>query len=234
MSGKNNRSPNRQIFSRFFAGQNRFWGYAFIFFALILPIAAVGYVSYNDTRQAMVEEAQERRKDLAAVSAAAIATQFDGLVELGTALANRTPVSQSAVAGRWLEAMNALSDVPANFPQVDYLLLADAKGTIVADLPAAVPSVIGQGRSDWDWYRGVSRGWQPYVSEIYQKGTQPTVNVVAVAVPIRGEKQEVIGILVLQIRPENIIQWLRRIQPVRPAYIYLVDQRGNALGSPGM
>lgn len=71
---------------------------------------------------------------------------------------------------------------------------------------------------------GVSRDWQPYVSEGYRRIAVPQTNLVAVAVPIRGgdaPASPVIGILVLQVRVEMIGAWLTEhlASPAESAYI---------------
>jgi len=78
---------------------------------------------------------------------------------------------------------------------VDYLN-GYPEGVLWSDYPQA-PESLGKNFSDRDWYRGLSRAWTPYVSEVYQRHAEPKPLVVAIATPIRKE-QQVIGVLLCQ------------------------------------
>jgi PAS domain S-box-containing protein len=212
--------------------QNGRLPYVALIVCLVLPIVIGGLFINQMNKQALDESVMARRENLVATSAAVAKAQFDGLVNLGVSLANRPLVRNYAAEGKWYEAINTCQDALENSPVIERLFMTDAKGVMVSDLPVATPSVIGQSRVDKDWFKGVSRKWQPYVSEIYLRGAEPKINVIAVAAPVRNEKQEVVGVLVLQIKLSEIISWLEDTQPDEPAFIYLVDQRGNVLGHP--
>ncbi|MDD5251748.1 MAG: ATP-binding protein [Patescibacteria group bacterium] len=220
-------------FSRFFRNLNRPLVYSALFLGLVFPIALIGLFSFRSTKKALTEEVLDRRPTVSILAAAVVKTRFDGLVELGTSFVERPDFRQLVAEGKWAEAINRLEDVTKEYPQVDRLFVTDLDGVIRSDFPAATPSVIGESRSGKDWYKGVSREWQPYVSEIYQSGAQPKYNVVGVAVPIRGANQRPTGVLVIQVKLETVLEWLKKMQPNQPAFIYLVDQHGNVLGLPG-
>jgi len=211
---------------------HRRWSYVVIFVSLILPIVIVSYISYQGTKSALSEFVLARRQNLVAISASVVGAQFDGLTNLGTSLAGRPLLRQYAGEGKWYEAINVCQDAIKEFPVIERLFMTDTKGIMVSDLPVAAPSVIGQSRADKDWYKGVSKDWQPYVSEIFMRGAEPKINIIAVAAPVRNDKEEVVGVLVLQIRLSEVLKWLQDVQPEKPAFIYLVDQHGNILGHP--
>ena len=53
----------------------------------------------------------------------------------------------------------------------------------------------GKDLSYRDWYKGVSKEWKPYVSDIYKLITQNEDLAVSLCVPIFDDKRKVIGIL---------------------------------------
>lgn len=200
---------------------------------LVVVIASlVVYANYQSNNQVLKESVTARRQKLTAASAMVIKSEFDSLVNIAVSLANRPLVRQRTEAQNWYDALNTCEDALASFPEIERLFMTDASGVIVSDLPIANPSVIGQSRADKDWFKGVSKKWQPYVSEIYLRGAEPRINVMAVAAPIRDAAQNVVGVLVLQIKLGDIVDWLREAGPDAPAFMYVVDQRGNVLGHP--
>jgi hypothetical protein len=94
-----------------------------------------------------------------------------------------------------------------------------------------LPGVVGQNFAHRDWYRGVSRGWTAYVSEVYQRAAEPRRYVVAVAVPVRSGTR-VIAILVGQYRTEHFGEWVSRFKLGYDGFIYIVDQQGQLVSAP--
>ena len=78
-----------------------------------------------------------------------------------------------------------------------------------------------------DWYRGVSQGWQPYVSGMYMRDFAPQKLVYTVAVPVRGPGGKITGILGLQIPIEDLLHWLEGVKQDLGAAIYIVDPEGH-------
>lgn len=95
----------------------------------------------------------------------------------------------------------------------------------MADIPE-LPGVRGKNFSDRDWYKGVSHGWEPYVSNVYTRYAQPQLNVVATAIPIKGDNREVLGILVLQIKLNTLLDWIKGIDIGPGGQVYVVDRKG--------
>ena len=73
----------------------------------------------------------------------------------------------------------------------------------------------------------MSRNWQPYVSSVYTRAAVPQLNVFAVAVPVKNMTGQVVGILVLQIRIENLVGGLAGIGLGEEALTYIVDSMGQ-------
>jgi signal transduction histidine kinase len=88
-----------------------------------------------------------------------------------------------------------LASLVENNPEIEMAFVTDPGGTLWADFPI-FKEALSQNLSSRDWYKGVSKGWNPYVSTIYKLIVGEKDLAVAVCSPIRDEKDKVIGILV--------------------------------------
>src|SRR3989441_12199130 len=82
------------------------------------------------------------------------------------------------------EALVHLRQLHQTFPELDRVFLADRSGVVWATEPET-PEIHGRSYAFRDWYHGVSRDWQPYLSEIYQTDLGHTL-AVALVMPILG------------------------------------------------
>jgi signal transduction histidine kinase len=131
----------------------------------------------------------------------------------------------------WDEAMGILTEVRVDFPFIDRVFLADPAGTLMADTPA-LPEVRGKNFASRDWYRGVSSNWKPYVSDVYQRAAEPRHNVVAAAIPVKAEKEKIVGILVLQVQLNALVTWSNSIDIGPSGFVYVVDRKGQLAAHP--
>jgi len=110
------------------------------------------------------------------------------------------------------------------FPEMEATFLADPAGVVWARYPE-VPEVYGRSFADQDWYRGVSREWRPYVSDVFLSAASGPP-VVALAVPIRDPDAKIIGIIGSFQPVEVIRRWLLPIR-VPGGDLYMVDRKGQ-------
>jgi signal transduction histidine kinase len=179
----------------------------------------------------LTEAALSRRASLSYLTAAVLTEKFDRLVDIGVSLATRVRFRQLIEKGKWEEAIRILRDVPGDFPFIDRITLHDIHGMLMADVPEA-PEVKGRNFAHRDWFRGVTHAWKPYVSQVYRRAAAPQMNVFAAATPIRSEKGEALGILVLQVRSDAFFDWTRGIETGAGGLVYVVDQKGMLASHP--
>jgi signal transduction histidine kinase len=192
----------------------------------VVAIAAVSVHRHFTLDRALTEAALERRAALASLAASTLAEKLDRLVDVGTSLATRVRFQELVAAGRWSQAIEILRRVPEDFGYLDRVFLADVRGTLMADTPE-LPGVRGRSFAERDWFQGVRRSWQPYVSHLYQRAAEPRRNVIAVAVPIRSDGVPA-GILVLQVKLETFFEWVRGIDFGAGARVLVLDRDGRA------
>lgn len=197
---------------------------------LLLPILAIGVFSYRESYRDLTANASDRRQALAYLAAATLKQRLDYMKDIGVALATRVRFRQLIAESKWNEAIEILDSVPKDFPIIERLFLTDPSGTLMVDTPE-LPEVRGKNFAFRDWYRGVTKDWRPFVSDAYQRTAEPRYNVVAIAVPVRSEK-EIIGILVLQVRVGSLVEFLKALDIGRSGFIYIVDRRGQLLAHP--
>ena len=203
---------------------------AAVFALLLLPILLIGVFNYRQSYRDLTDNASDRRQALAYLAAATLKQRLDYMKDIGVALATRVRFRQLIAEGKWSEAIEILRTVPKDFPFIERLFLTDPGGTLMVDTPE-LPVVRGKNFAFRDWYRGLTKDWQPYVSDAYQRTAEPRYNVVAIAVPVRGE-EKIIGILVLQVRVGSLVEFLKAIDIGRSGFIYIVDRRGQLVAHP--
>ncbi len=204
-------------------------GRAWLAALLAAALVAIGWISverYLSLKRELTDAALARRAAVASLAAAALSEKLDRLIDVGVALATRVRFRDLVATGRWIEAVEILRRVPQDFAYVDRVLLADARGTLMADSPP-LPDVRGRNFAQRDWFKGVSRDWRPYISELYVRAAAPQLEVVAVAVPVRAADDAVAGILVLQIRLETYFDWAYRVDATPGARLAFVDRSGR-------
>jgi signal transduction histidine kinase len=200
--------------------------------AAILVVAVVAIVGVSAHRHATLEHeltdaALARRASLSALAATILSEKFERLIDIGVSLATRVRFQELVASERWVEAVQILRRVPEDFGFFDRVFIADASGTLMADAPE-LPGARETNFSEREWYRGVSRAWTPYVSQLYQRTAAPRRNVIAVSVPIRGPGGGVAGILVLQVKIEKFFDWARQIDVGTEDRVLVVDGSGRA------
>lgn len=199
---------------------------------ICLPVAGLALFGFLRTRTEMMRQSHERREAVARLSATLLDEKFDRLRDVALSLAGRVRMRELVAEGRWKDAVAILQDVPADLPYVDRIFLADPAGVLRADVPE-VASVHGKSFAHRDWYRGVSAGWNPYVSDIYVRAAEPAIPVVAVAVPLRRAGSEsVLGILVLQVATSTVLSWGERLDAAPEAAVCFLDRQGQAIQWP--
>ena len=80
-----------------------------------------------------------------------------------------------------------------------------------------------------DWYKGVSKEWKPYVSDIYKLFTQNEDLAVSLCVPIFDDKKKVIGIFGASLATVFYNDLVKHISFDMDASITLIDREGHVI-----
>lgn len=172
----------------------------------------------------------EQREDLAqndAIArsvAASIEAREQGYLNVLRSYAGRFRFRESVKRQDRREALVHLRQLHQTFPELDRVFLADRSGVVWATEPET-PEIHGRSYAFRDWYHGVSRDWQPYLSEIYQTDRGHTL-AVALVMPIRDVDDKVIGIIASVQRLDVLREWLLPIQ-IPGGDLFVVDRKGQ-------
>ena len=193
----------------------------------------VAVQSYRAIDEELTAAATSRRTSLSYLAAITLTEKLDRVVDLGVSLATRVRFRDLVTEGKWTDAVKVMTSVPKDFPAIDRITLNDLNGRLMADVPE-VPELHGHDFSFRDWYKGVSAGWKPYVSQVFKRAAAPQIDVVAVATPIRSQAGDVVGILVLQVKLESFFAWLKEIDFGPEGQLYVVDRDGTLAFYPDL
>ncbi len=205
--------------------------YSITWVLLLTPVLLVIAFSYFQMKKQVTALVFSRREAIASLSAVSMQEKLDRVVDLAKSMAGRAKFRQALAKEDWEEAIRVIATVPQEFTYVDQILLTDTAGIEMADAPKLM-GMKGKDFSSLDWYEGVVRGWKPYVSGAYSKGKFRQRNVVAIAVPILGDDEAAIGILVLEVRLEKILEWIKQVDVGLSGFVYMTDQKGMLLAHP--
>ena len=198
---------------------------------VLLPIVILGIVAIYFASQSVRSSVADGNATAAYISAELVGREIESSISLGKAVAG-LPNMIEAVINHDEEAVRArLQPVIRAYPRVDRIFITDLSGTLWCDYPPA-PESFARTFSDRDWYRGVTNGWLPYVSEVYQRNAEPKPLVVAIALPLRDREGTLLGILVLQHRLDSLTEWFKRIQFGAQGNIFLIDHTGTIAAHP--
>ena len=160
--------------------------------------------------------------------AATIQARQEGHLGVVRAYANRFRFREDVKRMDRTAVLVHLRQLQKDFPELDRAFLADPAGIVWATVPEA-PETYGRSYAHRDWYKGVSREWRPYLSEVYETALSRAL-AIALAVPIRDLDGTVIGILASVQRLETLRQWLLPIE-VPGGDLFVVDRTGRLLRS---
>ena len=221
-----------------FKANARSWFFqALAFCVLVLPIVLFGIFSYMKLNGELTDLALSNRESVARLAAITVKNNFDNLKDLAVSFAGRSRVRELAAAGKWKELDETLQEIVSNHALIDRVVVADIGGTIRSNVPYFA-DVVGQNFAFRDWYKGVSKDWKPYVSEVYKRAAEPRHNVVGIAVPVTDglahvdPREGVKAIFLLQVRLDTVLEWISQFKIGASGFIYLVDQNGNLAAHP--
>jgi len=190
---------------------------------LLVTLVVTGYFFNQAIR---LEEAQSLAESeaIARSVAAFVQAREEGYLNNLQAYAGRFRFREAVERQDRAEALVHLRQIHEFYPEMDGAFLADPGGVLWARFPEA-PELYGKSFADRDWYRGVSRAWRPYMSDVFV-GAATGEPAIALAVPIRDPNGTVIGIIGSSQRLEVIRQWLLPIK-VPGGGLYIVDRKGQ-------
>jgi PAS domain S-box-containing protein len=202
----------------------------------IVPLVLLTYFSISLASDAVERDAKERMSLTAALSAEGVRQEMEGLKGIVKSYAARrslvaalrddrlSPQETHVVLHHLRELRSAQEGIYTTF-------LAKPDGTLVGVVPAT-PSVVGKNFAFRDWYTGLERTGNAYVSHAYRTKATGERLVVAVATYVRDSSSRQLGILVAAYSLDHL-QDLSQLASSQNIAFTLTDQRGVILAAPG-
>ena len=202
-----------------------------------LGLAALGLLSYivhDRATSAVRSEARHSLSSSASLTALFLEEQMSGIegviesysrrLRLQAAIERPGGVDRAELDRQLLELRDARADV------LNVAGFADPEGTLLA---GTVATGIGINFSERDWYRGVIRSGETYVSEAFRGRSPGSPLAVAIASPVRDRSGRLIGIIVVGYTLDELQAFVGRFATRQGIAITVTDQRGVILVRPG-
>lgn len=205
----------------------------FIFFLVFLvivgPLLAITYHSYNQINQDLTNQIFAERQALARQSARIVESRLDAMSSVGRVAAR--DIADVVEENKWEEAVNEISYISDEFPFVDRIFLSDLEGHTTAYFPPS-PENVNKDFSFRDWYKGVSKNWTPYASEVFKRAPHPQYNTVAMMSPIKDENGKPLGAVGLAINLNSFYELSNNFKVDKGGFLYIVNQKGQIVAHP--
>jgi PAS domain S-box-containing protein len=195
---------------------------------LLLPIAIFAYSVGRVLRHQAEAQAVSESAQMVHVAAALVQEDFREDTEVLQSIAARPSLRQAWAEGNLGMVERSLADAVQN-PDFTFVGAFALDGTLRAVYPVQ-PDTLNQNFAYRDWYKGISRQWTPYVSEVYQTSIPPYPLVVAIAVPLTDDAGKPAGILLAGCAVNTIGRELLDTKLEDGWIISLVDQHGHLSG----
>lgn len=225
-------------------------------FFISLPVLAFFLFSlinsfYSDTKKII-----EARASQIELIENLINDKIGMILDISKAFTLNEYILESVKNRSWGQAIDLISSCAYQFDFVDTFFLADMNGTIKAGSNEGFNNVIGKNYANSDWYLGVVRSGDFYVSNLYKRDNLPQTDIFTIAVIIKNFEQESfikkininesskdknkeinysnlqaknIGILAIQVKPEIILEWLKNIPIYQNQIFYFVDKNNKLI-----
>lgn len=200
-----------------------------VFLVIVSPSVVITYYSYQQIEQDLTSQVYAERQALARQSVRIVESRLDGMRDVGRTAAR--DIADTVEQGNWEEAVNEISYISAEFPFVDRIFLSDLAGHTTAYYPPS-PENVNKDFSFRDWYKGVSKEWMPYASEVFKRAPYPQYNTVAMMAPIKNKDGQPLGAIGLAINLDSFYDLSNNFRVDKGGFLYIVNQKGQIVAHP--
>ncbi|HOE15896.1 MAG TPA: GAF domain-containing protein [Syntrophorhabdaceae bacterium] len=139
------------------------------------------------------------------------------------------PLLIDAIKAKSLDrAIPHLRSLRERYAGTDALFITDPSGTLWANYPVDKTGY-RRNLAYRDWYKGVSRSWQPYVSSVFRLIVLEKGLGIALSVPVFDRGGKVVGILSNAQRTSFFVNLLSEGMSGPEKEVFLLDQEGNII-----
>lgn len=203
-----------------------------VLFSVLLPVLCVaGYLGVEEYKEHN-EWAFSQREKIAFTAVELIEQKLGCVIDVSSSLSDTILFQKMIRNGQWDDSINYIDEgLEKKYNYVDTVSLYDSKGVLKATTSGDV-SGLGKNFASEDYYIGVSKNWEPYVSGVFRKKNDLNSNFFSVAIPVWSDAQKITGVVVMDIKLDVISGWINSIDINHSGYIYVVDQKGFLVAHP--
>jgi len=205
--------------------QSRLHLFGTLFLTLSLPLAGLAWLVASQAKETLRTHAGEENRTTARLAALLVREHFDGLKRFVAGVADLEAFRES-FAEHDVEEVRRLMELSLRHnPAFDRAFVTDSKGNEWADWPPD-SKTFGKNFAFRDWYKGVTRTNETYISEAYLRLASPRVDIFSVATPVLDSKGKLSGYLIAQHPTSELSTWLAQTRPSPFGTLALVDPKG--------
>jgi len=117
-----------------------------------------------------------------------------------------------------------------NTSDIASLIITDKEGTLWSSYPER-PEITGTNLAHREWYKGVSKDWKVYLSNVTLRLVGEKDTAFQIAVPIFDESGKVVGIMMNTQRTIEFSKIMKQINLDPGTYVHVTDRAGNLVYS---
>jgi PAS domain S-box-containing protein len=196
-------------------------------FCIIFGVTCiVAYNSYKKTTDAVIHSNETRANLMAEL----ILDHQRAAIGVIRSYGSRPLLVDSVKRKDFEGALRHLADLVKNNPEMGRAFISNPDSNVWANFPVD-REALNKDRSHRDWYKGVSKGWKPYISSVYKMTGEEKDLAIAVCVPIFDEKENVLGILCAAQSTTFFRKIIGEVGMNLETNITLLDQKGRIIRS---
>jgi signal transduction histidine kinase/CheY-like chemotaxis protein len=197
----------------------------------LLPVGALGLYSYYLNAQSVRYLVNANNRSAATIARDLLLNDIQSSMNLGETVAALPSFVKAVESHNAAEVREHLQAIVTTHHRIDRAFVMDTTGVLWSDYPLSQES-IGKNFAFREYWMGLSAGWRPYISDVYQRSAPPKPLVVAIATPIHDSDGAVVGGLMYQYRLEALTEWLRTIDIGEGGHVYILDTAGRVAAHP--
>jgi PAS domain S-box-containing protein len=202
--------------------------------ALVLLVAIVAVlgtwqvVAARDSQRSQIENGEVTEAHLAS---SALASALSSRLQLVSNLADQPALAKLFIGAHASELATLAPELHLLYPGFASFDIISAGGRVDARWPSD-PRAIGTNVSTREFFTGLMRSGQPYVSEVIQQSSAPRELVVGLAAPVRDASGQIVGILQGTLAASTIGSIIGGTSLVSGGQLVIIDQAGHPLSGP--
>ncbi|HYZ18804.1 MAG TPA: response regulator [Gaiellaceae bacterium] len=211
-------------------------GWLGVLFAVVslASLALLAHLSVSIATDAVKRDAEARMVSTSSLSAEVVRAELERLKELVTSYAARPSLVAALRDGARTRAENQvirqhLDELRVARSGIATAFVVKPDGTLI-DVVPATPSIVGKNYSFRDWYIGLSRTGNAYISQAYRTQAGNRKLVVAASTYVRDGTNQV-GILVAAYGVDFLQEFVSGLATAQDVTLSITDQRGTLVAT---